>query len=903
MGFFDGIFKKIPFVSRFSKKKAPVNNVELQYNKAMNLMDNGDSEESVKILEQVADIGIMDTQYKSYGDDALLALAEFYEKGVYRNAKINVDMNKSTKYYEKYVNQNRDGDVIYKLAKMMLEIQNFSKAIKYFEMAATDYGIKAAYMSLGSIYESGLNRIDEYGNKSDFVVPVDLEKAMQWYKKLADAGDAKARASYERVLYASTHEDSLEFEEKDKLYTEISQRRKEKGKEPRYKVIEASRLQYQYSYVHNQVEGYIHKLPKDWVKTINESTGEEYYAPSLTYKDFAIYVYYDSIPKDSKKTLENYLRYCNDAFDEDLQLKAYITEYADGICTTYYHKDMEKGIVSFAFYQGRRLACMRFVCATMEIIEQYEEIIFEVANSFAFIDPTLVSEESANRRDMQYYNEAIYCYYLEDYEGAMKAAKQALKFGSSYLLVELYYDEDSPYRDLEKTISYAKQLFEATKDPELAFLIGNVYDQQMKDYMKALNWYENAERLGHKRVAFYLGRIYYYGLLRTKRDGRKALEYFKKARENGIPEAEGYIKDLEELKGEDLQTAVEKWERAVQAGSESAAIKIAMMKQQQIFYIATPYEIEKAYLEALGLGSARAGYELGRIYQLQEKQENYKGEIKSIKYFEKAFNANFDDWDKENLFRVINYKVEKGLDNEEAIKLYIENASMGYVPAIEKLFELVPFTTQQIWSLYDALIELAETGDETAIVAMNKLEMHYVDLIIREPGKGQKIVENKFFRLCVPKECSATINDEGGTIKLADSVVEFAVAEMPVNATAEQDYLKIYKLIVSEYLPDENAEVIIANSRMIGSAIRSSKDNIHTYSILLISSKNQYIFKLSSKDRREMMQFKDVLNTIAKSLVETGEIYKATGENRKNIGLAFLLKANENGFLSIGKDA
>ena len=50
---------------------------------------------------------------------------------------------------------------------------------------------------------------------------------------------------------------------------------------------------------------------------------------------------------------------------------------------------------------------------------------------------------------------------------------------------------------------------------------------------------------------------------------------------------------------------------------------------------------------------------------------------------------------------------------------------MGYVPAIEKLFELVPFTTQQIWSLYDALIELAETGDETAIVAMNKLEMHF----------------------------------------------------------------------------------------------------------------------------------------------------------------------------------
>lgn len=905
MGFFDNIFKKIPFVSKLSKKKEPVNNVELQFNKAMNLMDNGDAEESVTILEQVVDIGIMDPQYKSYGDDALMALSEFYEKGKYRNAVVEQDLNKATKYLEKYVNQNRDGDIMYKLAKMFLEIQNFSKAIKYFELAANDFGVKAAFMNLGSIYENGLNRVDQYGNKSDFVVPVDLEKAMSWYKKLADMGDAKAKASYERVQYASTHEDSLEFEEKDKLYTDIAEKRKEKGKEPKYKAIEASRLQYQYTYVHNQVEGYIHKLPKDWVKTINESNGEEYYAPSLTYKDFSIYVYYDSVPKDSKKTLENYLKYCNDAFDEDIQLKAYVTEYADGICTTYYHKDLEKGIVSFAFYQGRRLACLRFVCATMEIVEQYDEIIFEVANSFAFVDPTLISEESANRRDMQYYNEAIYCYYLEDYEGAMRAAKQALKLGSikaSYLLIELYYDEDSPYKDIEKTISYAKQLFEATRDPELAFLLGNIYDQQLKDYMKALNWYENADRLGHKRVPFYLGRIYYYGLLRTKRDGVKALEYFKRAKANGIAEAELYIKDLEELKGADLQTSVEKWERAVEAGSESAAIKIAGMKQRQIFYIATPYEIEKAYLEALGLGSAQAGYELGKIYQAQEAQENYKGEIKSIKYFEKAFNANFDDWDKVNLFKVINYKVEKGLSDEEAIRLYIENASMGYVPAIEKLIELVPYTTQQIWSLYDALIEHAETGDETAIVAMNKLEMNYYDLVIREPEKNQKVVENKFFRLCVPKECTATINDEGGTIKLADSVVEFAVAELPVNAEAEQDYLKIYKLIVSEYLPDENAEVIIANSRMIGSAIKASKDNVFTYSILLISSKNQYIFKLSSKDRRELMQFKDVLIMMAKSLVETGEIYKATGENRKNVGLAFLLRANDNGFLSIGKE-
>ena len=189
----------------------------------------------------------------------------------------------------------------------------------------------------------------------------------------------------------------------------------------------------------------------------------------------------------------------------------------------------------------------------------------------------------------------------------------------------------------------------------------------------------------------------------------------------------------------------------------------------------------------------------------------------------------------------------------------------------------------------------------SAIISMNMLEKKYTDLVIKQPTSGQKVIENKFFRLCVPKESTAVINDEGGTIKLADSVVEFAVAEMPVSADQEEDYLKIYKLILSEYLPDENAEIIIANSRMIGSGMRETKNNVHSYSILLISSKNQYLFKLSSRDRREMMMFKDKVLEIAKSLVETGEIYVATEEAKKKIGLSFLLQSNDNGFLSIGK--
>ena len=332
-----------------------------------------------------------------------------------------------------------------------------------------------------------------------------------------------------------------------------------------------------------------------------------------------------------------------------------------------------------------------------------------------------------------------------------------------------------------------------------------------------------------------------------------------------------------------------------------AALKVALYKQSQVFYIANSYEIEKAFLEALGLGSYQAAYELGKIYQQQEADENYRGEIKSIKYFEKAYDNGYEDFDKDNLFKVIEYKAGKTSDMSKQIEFYMQSAKQAYVPAVKKIVEMVAYITPNIVDLYRELCEIAETGDDSAIISMNMLEKKYTDLVIKQPTSGQKVIENKFFRLCVPKESTAVINDEGGTIKLADSVVEFAVAEMPVSADQEEDYLKIYKLILSEYLPDENAEIIIANSRMIGSGMRETKNNVHSYSILLISSKNQYLFKLSSRDRREMMMFKDKVLEIAKSLVETGEIYVATEEAKKKIGLSFLLQSNDNGFLSIGK--
>ncbi len=325
------------------------------------------------------------------------------------------------------------------------------------------------------------------------------------------------------------------------------------------------------------------------------------------------------------------------------------------------------------------------------------------------------------------------------------------------------------------------------------------------------------------------------------------------------------------------------------------------MKQSQVFYIANDYEIEKSFLEALGLGSTQAAYELGKIYERQENQPNYTGEKKSLKYFEKAFDNKYEDFDKENLFKVIQYKEEKGISEEELINLYLQDAAMAYEPAVDKITEKVKYRTPQIDELYKSLMNIAEGGDDAAIKSMNKLEKTYPDLVITSPTKDQKVIENKFFRLLVPRASVATIDDDGGTIKIADSIIEFAVAELPIKVDNEEDYLKIYKLILSEYLPDDNSDIIIANSRMIGSGMKEQKDNVYSFSILLISSKNQYLFKLSSRDRREMISFKDEVTQIAKSLVETGEIYISEDGSRRNIGLAAMLRTNEGGFLSIGK--
>ena len=908
MGRFTNFLNKIPFVRQAAKQEVEqTNNVEKQYNKAKELLEHGISEEAIKALNQIADIGMMEPQYQQYGCESLKILGEVYEIGKYDKITAKVNPELAAKYYERYIKLVEDPNIIYKLGLLMLDIQNFSKAITYLEKAAS-CDVSQAYMSLGDIYERGLNAVNENGQKGDFVVPIDIDKAKSWYQKLADKGDDKAKAAVERIEYNATHADSIEFEEKDKIYSQISEKRKAKGVQTRYKVQDATKLQYQYTYIHDQVDGYIHKLPKDWVKSIDVDTDEEYYAPSHTYTDFSIYVTYTTVPKDSERKIDDYLYYMNEAYDYELNITPYITEYANGISARFYHKDIDKGIVTFVFKQKNRWACLRFVCSNMDIMEQYNEIIFEVANSFAFVIPTLLSNKSANRMEIQYYNEAVYYYNMEDYDKAMSNAMLALQGGSenaSYLLIELYFDADSPYRDIDKTLSYAKQLFDANKDPDLAFLIGTIYDQQLRNYIEAKSWYETADRLKHKRVPFYLGRFYYYGVIDDVRDGEKALGYLKRALDNGIYEAEPYIRDIENLGDpKQLQSTIDMWERAINEGMSDTAFKVAMNKKEQVFYLASDNEIESAFIRAINLGSVQAAYEYGAYWQIKEREEGYNGPIRSLDYFYKAYEAGYEEFSKEYLYQVIEHKISQGVEDSEKLRLYYDVAAKGSIPAVKNVLSMVHALDDELLNLYHGLKDVVKSGDVEALSAMHLIEEQFKELLNPVESDSNKVIQNKFFRLQVPRNCTALINDEGGTIRFADSIIEFAVAEMPVRVESEEEYNKVFNLIHREYADEPNSEILVANSRMVGSGMLTRRANDNKYSILLISSKNQYLFKLSSIDRRELMRFKDQALDIALTLVESGEIYVATGDKaNKNIGLTLLMSGNsDNSMLSISKD-
>ena len=96
MGKLSDFFGKIPFLTNIgNKKKSTKSNVELQYDKGINLLENGNPEEAVEIFEKIADIAIMDENYKNFGSDALKIMGELFETGKYSNSTTEIDKAKA----------------------------------------------------------------------------------------------------------------------------------------------------------------------------------------------------------------------------------------------------------------------------------------------------------------------------------------------------------------------------------------------------------------------------------------------------------------------------------------------------------------------------------------------------------------------------------------------------------------------------------------------------------------------------------------------------------------------------------------------------------------------------------------------------------------------------------------
>ena len=77
MGFFSSLKEKIPILSNLGGgKKSNKSSVELQYDKAMNLLENANGVGAVEVLDGITDIGMNDETYRQFGLDALNVLGE-----------------------------------------------------------------------------------------------------------------------------------------------------------------------------------------------------------------------------------------------------------------------------------------------------------------------------------------------------------------------------------------------------------------------------------------------------------------------------------------------------------------------------------------------------------------------------------------------------------------------------------------------------------------------------------------------------------------------------------------------------------------------------------------------------------------------------------------------------------
>lgn len=205
-----------------------------------------------------------------------------------------------------------------------------------------------------------------------------------------------------------------------------------------------------------------------------------------------------------------------------------------------------------------------------------------------------------------------------------------------------------------------------------------------RDYNKAFEYFKIAANNGNTEAKYYMGEMYYNGLGVTKGYGQ-AIKWYKSAAKNGSAIAM-YKVGLSYFKVNDLKSAKEWLEKAIEAGSEDAKTmlkKITKPKSAQELYNEAKALDDKGkyhksfdlYKQSADLGNTEAQLETGRNYYYGWGiEENYE---KAFQYFKKAAdNGNLDSM---NMLGIC-YHDGKGVKKnfQQAISWYRKGADKGH---------------------------------------------------------------------------------------------------------------------------------------------------------------------------------------------------------------------------------
>lgn len=132
----------------------------------------------------------------------------------------------------------------------------------------------------------------------------------------------------------------------------------------------------------------------------------------------------------------------------------------------------------------------------------------------------------------------------------------------------------------QEAIETLKKIYESTNNSDVAYMLGNIYKNNMLMYSLAKNWYENAIERGSKKALFELGKMYYQGI-GVSQDDNMAMQLIEEAAKQGDIEAQYWTGKLyEQGRGvrKNLGLAREWYQSAADNGNNDAEEKLKILE-------------------------------------------------------------------------------------------------------------------------------------------------------------------------------------------------------------------------------------------------------------------------------------------------------------------------------------